>query len=452
MNRIAGRAAIAWFLILVLLAGFVFFVAQYVFEAGDWVMFAGSPHVYNGGNIGCGVITDREDTLLLDMNGQRRYSNLGQLRRATVHWLGDRNGSISAPALSNYASELAGYDLLNGVYSYGDTSAVAKLTLSASAQLAALEAMGSYSGTAAVYNYKTGEILCAVTTPTYDPDNVPDIENDTTGSYEGVYVNRFTQSLYIPGSIFKVVTLATVLETMPSLAEETFVCNGSYAIGGDEITCEGIHYEQDLGTAFRNSCNCAFAQISQKLGPETLERYVEQFGVLDAVEFDGITTAKGNFEAVGTSEVSTAWSSIGQYNDQINPCAFLTFIGAVANGGRATQPYLVEKVGSAYSAKTETTGRIFSKSTAESLQQYLRNNVADKYGDENFAGLQVCAKTGTAEVGGEKKPNAMLVGFAQDEQYPLAFIICVEDAGYGSTICIPIAQKILTACKQVMDS
>ena len=71
--------------------------------------------------------------------------------------------------------------------------------------------------------------------------------------------------------------------------------------------------------------------------------------------------------------------------------------------------------------------------------------MADKYGDENFAGLTICAKTGTAEVGTERKPNAMLTGFALDEEYPIAFIICVEDGGYGSAVCIPIAQQVLSA-------
>ena len=68
MNRIAGRAGITILLVLALLAGMVFFLFEYVVEAGDWVIFAGSPHVYNGGNIGCGEITDRNGQLLLDMN------------------------------------------------------------------------------------------------------------------------------------------------------------------------------------------------------------------------------------------------------------------------------------------------------------------------------------------------------------------------------------------------
>ena len=85
------------------------------------------------------------------------------------------------------------------------------------------------------------------------------------------------------------------------------------------------------------------------------------------------------------------------------------------------------------------------------LCEYLRSNVTEKYGSDNFPGLTVCAKTGTGEVGGDKKPNAMFTGFVTDEEYPLAFIVCVENAGYGKTVCMPITSQVLAACKAVMD-
>ncbi len=455
MNRIAGRAGICLLLVLALLAGLVFFLAEYAFSADDWVIFPGSPHVYNGGNIGCGTVTDREGVLLLDLNDKRTYAEAEEVRKATVHWLGDRVGNIDAPALSAYSSQLLGFDLLNGVYSYGKTGGNAKLTLSATLQAAVLEAMGDYKGTVGVYNYKTGELLCALSTPNFDPDNAPNISDDSEGQYEGLYLNRFTQSSYIPGSIFKIVTLAAALESIPDIQEQQFVCKGKYQIGSEEITCDGTHWEQDLKTAFRNSCNCAFAQIALQLGNKTLQRYVEMFGVTESVTFDGITTAKGNFDLTDAAQLSLAWSSIGQYTDLVNPCSFMTFVGAIAAGGKGAYPHLVETVTSdgitTYSADTHTTGRIVSSSTAETLREYMRFNVTDKYGSDNFPGLTVCAKTGTAEVGGEKKPNAMIAGFVADEQYPLAFVVAVEDGGYGREICVPILSKVLEACKTLLD-
>ncbi len=455
MNRVAGRAGIAIVLVLLLLAGFVFFLCEYVFSAGEWVIFAGSPHVYNGSNIGCGTVTDRNGILLLDMSGSRNYAEEEKIRMSTVHWLGDRKGNISAPALSTYASELAGFDLLNGVYSYAGKGGVAKLTLSAQLQATALAALGDYKGTVGVYNYKTGELLCAVTTPTYDPDHAPDIDEDSQGRYEGLYVNRFTQSSYVPGSIFKIVTLAAAIETIPDITQQTFVCRGSSKIGNTRIICDGTHWEQDLKTAFRNSCNCAFAEIALQLGAQTLTRYVEQFGITEPVMFDGIITAEGNFDLTDAEEADVAWSSVGQYTNLVNPCAFLNFVGSVAGGGKGVQPYLVGRIASdgisSYNAHKQSGERIMSAATAEILREYMAFNVTDKYGSENFPGLTVCAKTGTAEVGGDKKPNAMIAGFVSDEAYPLAFVIAVEDGGYGSEVCVPILSKVLAACKAEMD-
>jgi len=456
MNRIAGRAGIALILALLLIAGMVFFTVEYVLNAEDWVVFSGSPHLYYGTNLGCGVVTDRSGVLLMDLRGGRQYSPDLELRMSILHWVGDRKGSIYAPALAHYASSLAGFDILNGVYSYGLTSGEAKLTLIGEAQKAALIALGDRKGTVGVYNYKTGEILCAVTTPTYDPDVPLQIDSDNPGAYEGVYLNRFTQSSYIPGSIFKIVTLAAALEEKPEIKDKTFKCEGYYTVGNEKITCEGVHKTQTLQQAFQNSCNSAFAQIALELGGETLQRYADQFGITQPVTFDGITTASGNFETKGAYDVNVAWSAIGQYTDQINPCRFMTFMGAIAAEGKGVMPYLVDEisVGSSktYSSETQTDDRILSVETAKQLQTYLKNTITYLYGTERFSGLTVCAKTGTGQVGGDQKPNAMLAGFVADEEYPFAFIIAVENGGYGGQVCAPILEKVLQACKTAVDA
>lgn len=454
MNRIAGRTGITLLLVVALLAGMVFFSVEYAMYGNDWATFTGSPHVYNGINIGCGVISDRDGVVLLDTQGEWTYSSDVSVRKSTLHWLGDRVGYISAPALSHYAEELAGFDSFNGVYTYADAAGKASLTISAELQTLALEAMGDRKGTLAVYNYKTGEILCAVTTPTYDPDNVPDI-NDEDEAYDGIYLNRFVQSSYVPGSIFKVVTLAAALEKIHDVEERTFICEGSYYLGGSQVTCERTHGELSLKSAFARSCNCAFAQLAQEIGSEGLNQYVKQFGITDSISFDGITTAQGNFDVSSGDAVELAWSAIGQFKDQINPCSYMTFMGAIAGGGSAARPYLVEeiKVGNSrtYSADTTKGGKIMSADTAKTLQEYMRNNVEAIYGADNFPGLTVCAKSGTAELGGDQKSNAMFSGFVMDEEYPLAFIVAVENGGYGSHVCVPIIAPVLQACKDLMD-
>lgn len=429
-------------------------MGEYFANAGKWVMYEGSPHVYSGDNIGTGIITDRDGLLLVNLNGQRTYSPSMELRMSTMHWLGDRYGYISAPALATYADEMAGYNSLTGLYSYSG-SGQTKLTISAYLQMAALEAMGDYKGTLAVYNFKTGEILCAVTTPTYDPDHMPDVQGDTTGAYEGVYMNRFVQSVYIPGSIFKVVTTAAALEEIPDIRQQTFTCTGIQPYGNDAVTCEYAHGTLDFDSAMAQSCNCAYAQIIDQIGAKKLGEYVKKYQVTEPVRFDGLTTAAGNFETA-PSAVEVAWSGIGQYTDQINPCRFLTFMGAVANGGAAVEPHIVGEVTcdgkTTYQAQPTVSDRIMSEDVAKTLQAMMRNNVIEKYGADNFPGMTVCAKSGTGQVGGDQKSNAMFSGFVMDEEYPLAFIVAVEDAGYGRFVCVPILSEVLAVCKQVMDA
>ena len=456
MNRIATRAMIVLFLVLALAGGLVFFLGEYLTDGTDWVMFSGSPHIYTNGKIAAGSVTDRDGVLLVDLTDGRTYTSRENFRKATLHWVGDRQGNIRAPYLNHYTEELLGYDPIHGVYAYGNTNGTVKLTLSATVQAAALEAMGEHVGTVAVYNYKTGEILCAVSTPTYDPDDVPDIAGDTSGKYNGVYMNRFLQSKYIPGSIFKIVTVAAALDFAPEIAQERFTCTGKYMIDNGDVTCEYPHGNQGLKEAFANSCNCAFAQITHRIGAEKLARFVEQAGVMQSVSFDGLTSVEGNFEVAGATGEQIAWSGIGQHKDQINPCAFLTFVGAVANGGIGVNPYVVEQISVGkqitYRAETAKTDRILTKDTARLLQEYMANNVTVKYGAENFPGMTVCAKSGTGEVGGGKSPNAMFAGFLTDPEYPLAFIAAVEDGGYGARTCMPILSKVLQACIQAMDA
>lgn len=456
MNRVARRTTIALLLALFLVGGMVFFMGEYLVQSPKWVVFPGNPHVYNGTNIGTGTITDRDGTLLMEDNGERQYASDPELRAATIHWVGDRQSRLSAPAATYYAKEMSGFDRLNGLYHFSGKGGQTKMTISGDLQKIALEAMGDHKGTVGVYNYKTGEILCAVTTPNYDPDNVPDIEGDTTGAYEGAYLNRFTQGSYVPGSIFKIVTTAAALETLKDAEDLEFKCTGSYHIGADDVICNGVHGTIDMSTALAKSCNSYFAQLVEKIGGDTLQEYVEKLQVTEPVVFDGITTSAGKFDIENAADVEAAWSGVGQYTDLVNPCRFMTLMGAIAGGGEAAEPYIVSQAGTngltGYHAHANSTGRLLSKETCDTLTEMMRNNVERIYGAGNFPGLTVCAKSGTAQVGGGREPNATFAGFVADQEYPLAFIVVVENGGAGSDACVPIISDILAGCKDLMDA
>ena len=453
MNRVASRAYIVFVLVLALLAGSALFGVDYGMHAKDWVMTSGSPHIYENNRVDQGVITDRDDTLLLSLVDRRVYSSDLAIRKSTMHWVGDRSGNVGSGILKNYASQIVGFDALSGTYRYGDTAGQMRLTLNAQVQAAALQAMGNYKGTVAVVNYKTGEIVCSVTTPTYDPDNAPDIATDASGAYEGVYMNRFLRSAYTPGSVFKIVTLAAALECMPEVLDERFTCTGALEFGPDKVTCERVHGDQSLKDAFCNSCNCVFGQLAIRVGRDRMTKYVRQFGLLDSIAFDGLTTVTGQYDVSGAADQELAWSGVGQYTDLINPCVFLRFVGAVGNGGVSVDPYVVQDItvgrNKTYEAEPALERRLMSAKTAETVAQFMGNNVQNKYGADNFPGLTVCAKTGTAEVGINKRPNAMFAGFVSDSELPLAFIACIEDGGYGAQICIPVMSRVLAACAQL---
>ena len=108
MNRVSKRASALFLLIILLAGGLGCFVYEYFTRAETWVVSAGSPHVFNSSNIGCGRVTDRSGNLLLDMTQKRTYATDLSVRKSTIHWLGDRQGRISAPAIAHYGREMTG--------------------------------------------------------------------------------------------------------------------------------------------------------------------------------------------------------------------------------------------------------------------------------------------------------------------------------------------------------
>jgi len=454
MKRISHRMVFLIVLMAVLVVGLTVFAVQYALRAGQWVTFSGSPHVYAGSNLSAGRVTDRTGVLLLDSAGGRSYGEDPALRQAAMHLLGDRYGYISAPVLGAYADDMVGFSPVNGLYGAAEHGNTAKLTIFAQVQKTAQAALAGRKGTIGVYNYKTGEILCAVTAPTYDPDNMPDVEQDTTGAYDGVYLNRFFQTSYVPGSIFKVLTAAAALETLDDAETMTFTCSGSCEIGGDTINCNGVHGTVTLSQALGHSCNVAFGQLAVQLGAETLTEYAERFGIPSSLTFDGITTEAGAFDLEGAADSEIAWSGIGQYTDLINACQYLTAMGAIANGGAAAKPYLMKEVSggllTGYTAKTEMLDEMIGKEASDKLAEMMHLAVLERYGAWLFPDLYVCAKSGTAELGPEQMPHATFAGFIRDEEFPLAFIVIVENGGSGSTTCAPIAGQVLNACVEAM--
>ena len=455
MKSIAKRTFFCLILACFLLFGVLTFVIRYFLYADRWVSFTGSPHVYTNGRLDTGEILDRSGTVLYSSETKQAYAESQTVRRATLHLLGDRAGNIPARVLRAYASKLFGYDKLNGTAAMERSGGKLRLTVSAQVQAVAMQAMNGRKGTVGVYNYKTGEILCAFSGPTFDPLDPPDLETDNAdGRYDGVYIYRFFHAAYTPGSIFKLTTLAAALDQLPGLREESFTCTGERIINGQRISCTKAHGEQSLRDALANSCNCAFSEIALRMGKDALSAQAEAERLTESIELDGITTSRGKFDLSDAADNDLASAAVGQYTDLVNPCQYMVFMGAIGGGGRAAEPYLVSGAESggkqSYAAGTKETPRMLSDEAAATLKELMRHNVQKMYASVDIPGAEVCAKSGTAEVGSDAN-TATFAGFLDSEKYPLAFIVIVEEGGAGSSTCAPIARDVLQACINVLD-
>jgi len=449
MKKIERRGVVCTALALMLAAGLCLFLFRYFADGGSWASSAFNRHLYNtSGELASGSVLDRDGDMLSTVtDGRRTYYDNADVRKATLHVVGDLQGNIGTGALNAFADKLTGYSLLNGAFG-AERGSNLYLTIDARYNYEAYKALGGKAGTVAVYNYKTGEILCLVSAPSYDPLNVPsDIE--TNDRYKGAYLNRFLSSTFTPGSVYKTVTLTAAIEKIPDLFERTWTCGGSVQIGEETIVCSGTHGEQNIGDAFANSCNVAFAQIAQELGEETLETYTREAGLVQkSYDVDGLPTAKGTFDFSGITPGQLGWAGVGQYHDQVNPAAMLVYMGAVANGGRAAQPYLIEKTTSALGIPSlprlsHKTGTLISPSTASVLAEMMADNVEKTYGAKRFPNMDICAKSGTAEVGEGKTPHAWFTGFLRNEDAPYAFVVMVENGGGGSSVAGTVAGRVL---------
>ena len=443
MKKIEKRAIMCLLLAFVLLTGVGIFSYRYVAHGDDWASYEGNRDVYNEGDLSKGKLYDTNGTLLMQNTPDGMiFNDDASVRTELMHITGDKDNNISNGANRAFTDELIGYNLINGVYSLNNAGKDVSLTLDANICATAYEALAGRSGTVGVYNYKTGEILCMVSSPTYDPVDPPSEPED------GVYINRFTSATFVPGSIFKLVTAAAAIENLDDAYTWEINCTGSVSYGGEyAVTDDSAHGTVDLEKALEVSCNCYFGQLAEKLGPDLLEKYTEKAGLMTSYDIDGIKTTEGTFD-FPDSGMNLAWTGIGQWEDMINPCSMMVYMGAIANGGEATHPNIVKPttfMGKQIDKITTKTTNMIDSTTAASLTEMMANNVVSHYGSENFPGLSLCAKSGTAEVGDYKEPHAWFAGFLNDDSNPYAFIVLVENSGYGADVAGAVANTVMQA-------
>lgn len=451
MRKIEKRAAFCLLLAGALLLGLLVFCFRFVTQGREWVSFPSNRHLYNKqGILISGQILDRNGIVLsTPTESGRAYADSKTIRKATLHAIGDTAGNIGTGAQTVFADKMTGYNFITGAFTLLGQGKNLYLTLDAEVCAAAYEALDGKRGTVGVYNYQTGEIVCMVSTPTFDPANPPSYETVTASeSYNGVYVNRFLSAAFTPGSVFKTVTLAAALDTDSSLMQREFTCTGELTIDGTKITCPSVHGKQSIQDALANSCNCVFGQLAVEVGADTMLSYTTKAGLLKSISISGIQSAKGSAEFPKDNDGNLAWAGIGQHNDLITPVNFMVYMGAIANGGVPIYPQLVQKTttngGIPTSIYLKKRGRsMLDSNTANHISDMMRGDVTQNYGEERFPNMELCAKSGTAEVGSDKKPHAWFAGFCRNSQYPYAFVVMVENGGGGNRVAGNIAGTVL---------
>lgn len=293
--------------------------------------------------------------------------------------------------------------------------------------------------TGIVMDVNTGAVLAMASLPTYDLNAPGKVYNDflTSGMTEEQIEENMKDLLnkqwrskaindtYEPGSTFKTLTLAMALEENVVDLNTGFYCGGNMTVEGQKIWCSKRtgHGQQDLSTAFANSCNPAFMNIGLRVGNAKFYQYMQDFGLLEKTGIDTTGEASGfaNSE-IKYSTLALACYAFGQ-NFNVTPVALLAAQCACVNGGYLYTPYLVEEItdqdDNVVSRHDATPIRqVISAETSALVRDIMEYEVTTGTGKNGqVAGYRIGGKTGTADkVGGNVIVSFVCFAPADDPQ------------------------------------
>ena len=405
---------------------------------------ARSAYVQRGAIITSDGVTLAESVQQSDGTYLRNYPQ-GSLARHTVGYVSTQYGSSAIEASMNevltgredYSNWRSALYSLAGVSQPGSTVA---LTINSRIQQAAESALQGYTGAIVVLDPKTGAVLAKASSPTYTVDNLEAAMQGTSGEL----LDRTTQALYAPGSSFKAVTLAAALDSGTATLDQTVYAGPSVEIGGAEVSnyAHNDYGSPTLKEAFALSSNTALGQIGVDVGAQTLVSYANAFGYGQKIgqDFDCLVSLMPN--AAEMTEWETAWAAcgqpVGQHESPAGPQTTVmqnaVVAQAIANGGVAMDPYVVDHVLSPEGVVTSKTsprslGQVVSSTTASQVKEAMLDVVDHGTGTRaQVSGALVAGKTGTAQVE-NGNINSFFVGFAPYENPTLVISVCVEGQG-----------------------
>lgn len=356
------------------------------------------------------------------------------------------------------------------------------LTLDLKLQQVADAALAGRAGAVVALDPRSGAILANVSAPRFDPQQlVIDPRADETkevarakaywaalnGPNAGdPLLPRGTQGLYVPGSIFKTVTVATALDDRVLGLDKVYPDPGEFVIDGHKITelnrPQPVKNQYTVQEGYLYSLNVVFAQIGLDIGATRMREYTGKFGFGQEPPF--LVPAGAKAPPVAISQVSgdpnylvnrpaLADTGFGQGELLVSPLQMALVTAAVANGGKMPQPYLVGAIRApdnrkVYEAKPKTWLTPIRADTAEQVRRLMVEST-ERGGATGVKinGLTIGGKTGTAEIGDGDATHAWFIAFAGKPNQPaeIAIAVVVERGGRGAEAALPIAKRVIEA-------
>jgi penicillin-binding protein 2 len=341
-------------------------------------------------------------------------------------------------------------------------------------QEAAERAMDGHAGSVVVMDPRNGDVLAMVSTPAFEIDQFTgtiqaDAWRRVVQDPDHPLLNRTIQSMYAPGSIFKIVVAAAGLQEGSITPGDRTHCTGEFHLGAwtfKDWKKEG-HGTVDLMGAMRQSCNIYFYEKGLKITGPVIAKYAGMFGLgrptgidLLGERFGLIPQAKirKGRSAAAFHAGDTVNMSIGQGQVLVTPMQVARFMSAVANGGVLWKPRLVQRIerperGVVWSDAGTVNGHV---DLSPAVWAFLRQSLWAVVNDggtgaaARIPGLDIAGKTGTAQMIANSKAekgqdHAWFASFAPAHAAEVVVVVMVERGGKGGQVAAPMARKILNA-------
>jgi len=349
---------------------------------------------------------------------------------------------------------IGAYQDQRGAVGYTEQGLDVVLTVDSKAQRRATKLMEGRRGAVVALDPTDGAILVMVSAPSYDPARVLQSQMDYemfTNHPASPELNRALQGLYPPGAILQIFVAATGLDTGVATEQTVFNCSGTEQIAGITVNCSkpGGHGKLTLSRALADSCNIAFAELAQLIGPEQFRNYAKKLHLLDKSDLP-LPTGQGKMAdlAGDDAEAELVEAALGQGAMLVTPIAVAQLAATIASGGQVIQPYLVVRI-ARRGGETVTEyhggqlGTAISPETAQHVAGMMQLSVEEGNASSvGLSGCRVAAEIGSAQNAGGK-PHSWAVGFAPVEAPQAAVAVIVENTAPGHLAAGPIARQIL---------